>query len=109
MSGVTLYALAWQRRARFGFEFLELGPGFTPGRMLLVFRGFSPGLRISKSSMNARGLGRALISQKVSIKLFCKSQFRTNLSIYFTQVTIENKLTDLCVNYLLQNDFINTF
>ena len=38
-------------------------------------------------------------SQKVSIKSFCKSRFpHKSVDIFFTLVTIKDKLTDLCGN-----------
>ena len=53
---------------------------------------------------------RALISQKVFMKLFCKSLFQQKcVNLVFILVIIKDKLTDLCGNGLLQNDVINTF
>ena len=51
-----------------------------------------------------------LISQKVFIRSFCKRQFphkSVNLSFIITNVT--NKLTDLCGEWLLKNDFGKRF
>ena len=48
--------------------------------------------------------------QKVFTTSFCKCQFPhkfVNLSFIITN--INNKLTDLCGNYLLENDLINAF
>jgi len=56
------------------------------------------------------GAATSLFSQKVFIKLFYKSQFphkSVNLSFIITDT--KNKVTDLCGNRLLPNDFINTF
>ena len=52
---------------------------------------------------------RTLISQKVFIKSFYKSQFpqkSVNISSIITYM--KDKWTDLCGNWLWQNDFINT-
>ena len=52
----------------------------------------------------------ALISQKVFVGSFCKSQFRHKLdNFFFVIVIIKDKLTDLCGNWLLKNDITNTF
>ena len=52
----------------------------------------------------------SLISQKVLIKSFGKSQFTHKFAnLFVTLVIIEDTLTDLCNNWLLQNDFTNTF
>ena len=50
------------------------------------------------------------ISQKVFIRSFCKSQF-PHKSVHLSLITTntKNKLTNLCGNRLLQNDFVNTF
>jgi len=51
---------------------------------------------------------RDLISQKVSIHSFCKSQLpHKSVSSLLTLVILEDKLTDSCGNRLLQDDFIN--
>ena len=63
----------------------------------------APGLRSRASHTHT------LIIHKLFIKSFYKSQFphkSVNLSLLFTNM--KNKLTDLCGNRLLQNDFINT-
>ena len=53
---------------------------------------------------------QTLISQKRLIMSFCKSQFPHKcVNLAFIITNIKNKLTDLCENRLLQNDFINTF
>jgi len=50
------------------------------------------------------------ISQKVVIKVFCKNQSpHKSVNQSFILVIIKDKLTDLCENGLLQNDFIHTF
>ena len=44
-------------------------------------------------------LGPALISQKVFIKSFCKSQFpHKSVNLFFILVIIKDKLTNLCGN-----------
>jgi len=54
--------------------------------------------------------GENLISQKVSIQPVCKSQLlQKSVNICFMLVKIVDKLTNLCGNRLLQNNFINTF
>jgi hypothetical protein len=51
----------------------------------------------------------ALISQKVFIELFCKSQMPHKLVNLSSTVTrVKDKLTNLCGNRLLPNDFRNT-
>ena len=50
-----------------------------------------------------------LVSQKVFMKMFCKSQFphkSVNVSCIITN--IKNEFTDLCGKWPLQNDFIST-
>ena len=50
-----------------------------------------------------------LIRHKVFIKSFCKSQFpHKSVDLSFILVIIQDKLTSLCGNRLLQNNFINT-
>ena len=54
--------------------------------------------------------GAPLVSQKAFVKLFYKSQppYKfVNLSLMITNM--QNKMTDLYWNRLLQNDLINTF
>ena len=47
-------------------------------------------------------------SQKVFTKLFCKSRFPHKfVNLFFISATIEDKLTNLCGDWLLQNDFVN--
>ena len=54
--------------------------------------------------------GLAFISQEVFIKSFGKSQFPHKFgNLSFIIINTKNKLTDLCGNQLLQNDFIDTF
>ena len=51
-----------------------------------------------------------LISQKVFIKSFCKSQLpQKSVNLSFITTNIKNKLTDSCGNRLFQNYFLNTF
>jgi len=48
------------------------------------------------------------ITQSV-FKVFCKSQFpHTFVNSFFMLVIVKDKLTNLCGNWLLQNDFVNT-
>jgi len=57
----------------------------------------------------AGSLPSTFVLQKVFIQSFCKGQFPhkfVNLSFIITNM--ENKLTDLWGNWLLQNDYINT-
>jgi hypothetical protein len=57
-----------------------------------------------------RCCSRYLISQKVSMKLFCKSQFpHKSVNSFFVLVTMKNELMDLLGAGLLQNDFIISF
>ena len=50
------------------------------------------------------------ISHQVFRKSFCKSQFPNRfVNLFFILVMIKDKLTDLCGNWLLHNDWINTF
>ena len=50
-----------------------------------------------------------IISQKVFIKSFCKSQFpHRSVELSFIITNLKSKLTDLCGNWLLHNVFINT-
>ena len=54
--------------------------------------------------------GHQLISQKVSIKSFCKSQFpHTSVNLSFSVTDVKDTLIDLCGNRHVQNDSINTF
>ena len=54
--------------------------------------------------------GGELISQKVFIKSFCKSQFpHKSINLFFIITNIKNELTGLRGGWLMQNDFINTF
>jgi len=46
-----------------------------------------------------------LISHKVFVKSFCKSQFPHKFVNFFILVIMKDKVTDLCGNKLLQNDF----
>ena len=49
-----------------------------------------------------------LISHKVLSKSFCKSQFPHRfVNLFFIPVIVKDALTDLCGNWLLQNDCIN--
>ena len=51
-----------------------------------------------------------IISQKVFIKLFYKSQFpRKFVNFFFIITNIQDTLTFFCGNCLLPNDFINAF
>ena len=51
-----------------------------------------------------------LISHKVFIKSFCKSQSsHKSVNLSFIVTNIKNELTNLCGNRLLPNDFMNTF
>ena len=51
-----------------------------------------------------------VISQKVFIKSFGKSQFtHRSVNLSFSITNLKNKLTDLCGNRLLRNNFITTF
>ena len=53
--------------------------------------------------------GAALISPKVFIKLFCKSQFpQKSVILFYILVIMKANLTDLCGDRLVQNDDINT-
>jgi len=53
---------------------------------------------------------RGILSQAVFIKSFCKSQVpHKSVNLSFIITNVKNKLTDLCGNGLLKNDFINTF
>ena len=57
----------------------------------------------------ALGLKHSYRTEGVT-KSFEKSNSGTNLStLFFILVMIRDKLTDLCLNRLLQNDFISTF
>ena len=50
-----------------------------------------------------------LISHKVFFKLFCRSQFpHKSVNLSFSITYAKKRLTDLCGNSLLQNDFKNT-
>ena len=50
-----------------------------------------------------------VISQKLFTKSFCRSQFpHKSVNLSFIMANINNKLTDLCVNGLLQNDFLHS-
>ena len=54
-------------------------------------------------------IATTFISQKVSIKSFCESQSpHKSVNLFFTLVIIKNKLTNLCGNWLLQNDCKST-
>jgi len=54
--------------------------------------------------------GDALISQKVFIKSFFKSQFpHKSVKLSFIITNMKNKLTNLRGNRLLQNDMTNDF
>ena len=56
-----------------------------------------------------KGVRSDLISQKMFIKSICKSQFPHKfVNLLSISVIKEAKLTDLCGDRLLQNDFINT-
>ena len=59
-----------------------------------------------------RGIQTSLytvISHKVFVKSFCSSQLpHKSVNSSFTITHIENNLTDLCGNWLLQNDLKNT-
>ena len=49
-----------------------------------------------------------LISQKASMTSFCKSQCpHKSVNLSFIIATLKNKLTGLCGNRLLLNDFVN--
>ena len=50
------------------------------------------------------------ISQKLVVMSFCKSQFPHKSVNFFSTITnIQNALTNLCGDSLLQNHFMNTF
>ena len=49
------------------------------------------------------------ISRKVFIKSFCKRRFpHKSVNLFFMITDIKSELVDLCGNWLLQNNFINT-
>ena len=53
--------------------------------------------------------GRALISHEVFLTSFCKIQFpHRSVNLIFTLVIVKDKLTDMCGNRLLRNEFANT-
>jgi len=46
------------------------------------------------------------ISHKVFLRAFCKSRLtHKSVNVFFILVIVKNKLTDLCGNRLLQDDF----
>ena len=50
------------------------------------------------------------ISQNLFVKSFCKSQFpHKSVNLSFSITNVKNKFTDLCGNWLLQNDFMKIF
>ena len=54
-------------------------------------------------------LQHLFISQKVLIKSCCRSQFPHKfVNFYFILSMMKDKLTDLCGNQLLQDDFVGT-
>ena len=69
---------------------------------------------VFSSRIRRQGLTNAatvcnLISQKMFLKSFCSSQLpHKSVDLSLTITNIKNKLTDLCGNRLLQNDFKNT-
>ena len=81
------------------------GERSLPGRALPRETDYSLESHLEKSSKFAVWYYFALISQKVSIKSFCKSP----VNISFVIPDMKKKLTDLCGNRLLQNEFTNTF
>ena len=70
---------------------------------------FLPSL-LDKLGRGGAGCSRCLISQKVFIKSFFTGQFTyKSVNLSFMVTRMKEKLTDLCGNGLLQDDFINTF
>jgi len=68
-------------------------------RLLLLCRPLERGVRFD-----------IFISQKEFKQSFCKSQFPHKfVNLFLKFVIIKDKLTDLCGNRLLPNEFINTF
>ena len=64
----------------------------------------NPHGRITRGSVNC------LISHNVFLKTLCESQFPDKrVNLFLISEIVKDKLTDLCGNRLLQNDFINTF
>ena len=52
----------------------------------------------------------SLVSHKVFSRLFCESQLpHKSVNVFFIISNVTNNLKNLCGNWLLQNDFINTF
>ena len=55
-------------------------------------------------------MGSTFISQKVFIKSFCKGEFPPkSVNVSFIITHMKNRMTDLCRNPILQNNFENTF
>jgi len=96
-------ARTWKRR----FDLIPQGPDF------FIRRGPGKGDLIRLQELVGATPPSAqpswLISQKVFIKFFCKSQFpHKSVNISFIITNMKNEFTNLCRNALLQND-VNTF
>ena len=63
-----------------------------------------------RASSLLEGPGVRSYSQKAVTDSFCKGQFPHKfVDVFFILVMKKDTLTDLCENWLLQNDFISAF
>ena len=107
MGGVPLYPTAFRHRL--------LPQKWIMQAVTVIFMNLSdsPGEKILLDTFDLLfrvGFQDYCISQKVFIKSSCKSQLpqiSVNLSFIFTYM--KKKLTDLCGNWLLQNNVVNAF